>query len=131
MNRWVGVYVAICVCVLITGCKKSANDQDDVRAAIEKHLNGRSDLNLGAMDREVKQVSINGDHANAQVEFRVKQGDAKMDIQYALERQNNEWKVTNSQPMGMDDPHQGSGQMPPGGPDSGGQQLPQGHPPVN
>ena len=123
MRRWIGVCAMICACVLtMTGCKKSADEQSNVRAAIEKHLTERQDLNLGAMDREVKQVTVNGDHANAQVEFRLKEGDAKMDIQYDLERQNNEWKVTNSQPMGMgDNVHPGPGNMPPGGPNAGGQ----------
>jgi len=131
MNRRVGVCVVICLSVLFTACKKSASDQDDVRTAIEKRLSQRGDLNLGVMDREVKQVSINGDHANADVEFRLKGGDAKMEIEYTLERQNNEWQVTNSQPMGMGNTPQSPGQMPEGGPNSGGQQMPQGHPPVN
>ena len=79
------------------------NDQDAIRASIEKHLNGRADLNLSVMDREVKQVSVNGDHASAQVEFRLKGGDARMEIEYALERQGKEWAVLSSQPMGMGD----------------------------
>jgi hypothetical protein len=116
MKRWIGVCVAICLCVVIAGCKKASDDQADVRAAIEKHLTERQDLNLGAMDREVKQVTVNGDKANAQVEFRLKEGDAKMEIEYDLERQNKEWKVTNSQPMGMGDAvHPGPGNMPAGG----------------
>ena len=131
MNRWIGICLAALVCVLTAGCNKPVNDQDAIRASIEKHLNGRADLNLGAMDREVKQISVNGDHASAQVEFRLKGGDARMEIEYTLERQGKEWGVLKSQPMGMDNAHQGAGQMPSGSPDSGGQQLPQGHPPAN
>jgi hypothetical protein len=119
------------LCALAAACGKTVNDQDAVRASIEKHLNGRADLNLSAMDREVKQVSVNGDHASAQVEFRLKGSDAKMEIEYALERQGKEWAVLSSQPMGMDNAHSGMGQPPAGTPGSGGGQLPQGHPPVN
>ena len=100
MNRWIWACAVAILFVPFTGCNKQANDQDAIRASIEKRLNARSDLNMSAMDREVKQVSVNGDHATAQVEFRLKGGDAKMEIEYTLERRGNEWAVLNSQPMG-------------------------------
>jgi hypothetical protein len=132
MNPWHRISVLVFLCVLAAGCGKSVSDQDAIRASIEKHLNGRSDLNLSAMDREVKQVSVNGDRASAQVEFRLKGGDARMDIEYSLQRQGKDWAVLSSQPVGMGEPHSGMQQMPPAGPDSGGSgQMPQGHPPVN
>jgi hypothetical protein len=119
------------LCAFATTCGKKVNDQDAIRASIEKHLNGRADLNLSVMDREVKQVSVTGDHASAQVEFRLKGSDARMEIEYSLERQGKEWAVLTSQPMGMDNAHSGMEQPPSGAPDSGGGHLPQGHPPVN
>lgn len=119
------------LCALSLGCAKKVNDQDAIRTSIEKHLTARSDLNLGVMDREVKQVSVNGDHANAQVEFRLKGGDARMVIEYALERKGQEWNVLSSQPVGMDEPHSGMGQSPTGVPGSGGGQVPPRHPPTN
>jgi hypothetical protein len=131
MIRWHLISILAVLCALTAGCGKKVNDQDAIRASIEKHLNGRADLNLSVMDREVKQVSVNGDHASAQVEFRLKGSDAKMEIEYALERQGKEWTVLSSQPMGMDNSHSGMGQPPAGTPDSGGGQIPQGHPPVN
>lgn len=131
MFRWHIISALAILCAFATACGKTVNDQDAIRASIEKHLNGRADLNLSVMDREVKQVSVKGDHASAQVEFRLKGSDAKMEIEYALERQGKEWAVLNSQPMGMDNSHSGMGQPPVGAPDSGGGHLPQGHPPVN
>src|ERR1700730_16538679 len=98
MIRWRLVSVLAVLCAFTAGCGKAVSDQDAIRASIEKHLNGRADLNLSAMDREVKQISVNGDHATAQVEFRLKQGDARMQVEYALERQGGEWTVMNSQP---------------------------------
>lgn len=118
-------------CVLAAGCNKTASDQAEIRASIEKHLTSRADLNLGAMDREVKQVSVNGDRATAQVEFRLKGGDAKMDIEYSLQRQGKDWSVMSSQPIGMGDPHSGMDSNSPGAQGSSGGQLPQGHPTVN
>ena len=131
MKPWRRIFALAFFCVLAAGCSKTVSDQDAIRASIEKHLNGRSDLNLSAMDREVKQVSVDGDHASAQVEFMVKGGDARMDIDYALQRQGKDWAVLSSQPVGMGESHSGMQQPPPSGPDSGGAQMPPGHPPVN
>jgi hypothetical protein len=131
MSRWHIVSHMALLFALLAGCSKTVSDQDAIRASIEKHLNGRTDLNLSAMDREVKQVSVNGNHASAQVEFRLKGGDARMDIEYALERQGKDWAVLSSQPMGMDGSHSGTDQSPAGSPGSGPGQLPQGHPPAN
>ena len=129
--RWQLTLIVAILCAFNSGCGKAANDQDAIRASIEKHLTGRADLNLSVMDREVKQVSVDGDHASAQVEFRLKGSDAKMEIEYALERRGKDWAVLSNQPMGMDSSHSGMGQAPAGAPDSGGGPLPQGHPPVN
>ena len=131
MIRWRLVSVLAVLCAFTAGCGKAVSDQDAIRASIEKHLNGRADLNLSAMDREIKTVSVNGDHAKAQVEFRLKGGDARMEIEYALERQGKDWTVLSSQPMGMGDVHSGMEHPPSGAPDSGNGQLSQGHPPTN
>jgi len=131
MNRRIWTCTMIFLFAFAAGCKKQANDQDAIRTSIEKHLNGRGDLNLSAMDREVKQISVNGDHATAQVEFRLKQGNGTMQVEYALERQGGEWTVTNSQPGGGQNPH--PGMVPPmqSSPGAGGNSMPQGHPPMN
>jgi hypothetical protein len=131
MNRRTLTYAIIFLLAAAVGCKKQANDQDAIRASIDKHLGTRADLNLSAMDREVKQISVNGDRATAQVEFRLKQGNASMQVEYALERQGGEWTITNSQPAGGQNPHSGGMPPAPSSPDSGGNSTPQGHPPVN
>jgi hypothetical protein len=131
MNRRIWTCTMIFLFAFAAGCKKQVNEQDAIRASIEKHLSGRSDLNLSAMDREVKQISVNGDHATAQVEFRLKQGNASMRVTYALERQGGEWSVTNSQPGGGQDPHSGMESPPAASHGPGSNSLPQGHPPVN
>lgn len=131
MIRWHLISVLAVLCAFAAGCGKSVSDQDAIRASIEKHLNARADLNLSAMDREVKTVTVNGDHANAQVEFRLKGGDARMEIEYALQRQGKDWTVLSSQPMGMGGDHSGMEHMPSGATDSGHGGLPQGHPPTN
>jgi hypothetical protein len=120
----------ICSLSLVAGCNKQANDQEGIRAAIDKHLNEQAGLDLSAMDRTVKQVTVNGDHADAQMEFRVKGGGAGMVVAYSMEKQGGEWKVLRAQPMGGAEAHPGSGPSE-GAPSGGGNAMPQGHPPVN
>jgi hypothetical protein len=116
--------------VLAVGCKKPVNDQDAIRASIEKHLSAVSGLNLSAMDREVKQVSITGDHADAVVDFRLKDGSTGMQVAYTLDRKDGAWNVVDSKPMGMPDVP-GMGGAPMGAPGSGNNSMPAGHPPLN
>jgi hypothetical protein len=127
MSRWVWTCAVAILCLTIAGCNKQGNDQDAIRASIEKRLNGRSDLNMSVMDREVKQISVNGDKATAQVEFRLKGGDARMEIEYTLQRQGKEWEVLDGEPMGGGSSDPGS----PNAPNAGGSQLPPGHPQSN
>jgi len=127
MSRWFWRSAAVILCLTIAGCSKKANDQDAIRASIENRLNGRSDLNMSAMDRQVKQISVNGDKATAQVEFRLKGGDATMEIEYTLQRQGDGWEVLDGQPMGGGTSDPG----PPNAPDGGGSSLPPGHPQPN
>lgn len=146
MNRWVWTFAVISLVAFATGCSRRSNDQDAIRASIEQRLNGRSDLKMNAMVHDFKQISVNGDQATAQVEFRLKEGGGSMLINYSLQRQGGKWTVVNSVPVG----HPGMGQMPSGssqGGDqgtvptfnnllngqqpSGDQSLPPGHPPVH
>jgi hypothetical protein len=130
MNRRISTCTVIFLFAFAAGCKKQANDQDAIRAGIDKHLSGVAGLNMSIMDREVKQISINGDHATAQVEFRVKQGTGTMQVEYSLDRQGAEWNVVTSQPKMGQNPHSGMDMPPPGSPDNGSNATPQGHPRV-
>ena len=129
MNRLLSICTMIALFVFVVGCKKPVNDQDAIRASIERHLSGVSGLNLSAMNRVVKQVSINGDNATAVVEFQLKDGSTGMQVGYTLERKGTDWNVVQSKPLGMPDmPGMG---MPAGAPDGGGNSMPPGHPAVN
>jgi hypothetical protein len=129
MKRWIWTCAAIFLCVLIMGCSKKASDQDAIRASIDKHLNEDAGLNLSAMDREVKQITVDGDHASAQVEFRLKQGDAVMEIEYTLDRQGKDWAVVKSMPVAGSSHTEGMGG--PSGPDAGGGSPSGGRAPTN
>jgi hypothetical protein len=82
------------------GCKKPVSDQDAIRASVAQHLKSNGTLNMAAMDMDFAQVVINGDSAQAQVVFRLKQGGATMQVAYNLKRQDGAWTVLKSQPAG-------------------------------
>jgi hypothetical protein len=85
------------------GCKKQQSDNDAIRAGIMTHLNGLSGINVNAMVMDIKSVSINGNQAHAEVEFRPKTGappGAGMQVAYNLEKRDGAWVVQKTQPMG-------------------------------
>ena len=103
MNR---VAVALVIAVAIFGelaCKKQANDRDAIRAGILQHLTAISTLNMSAMDMDIRSVSVNGNQAHAEVEFRPKTGGGPgggMQVAYDLEKRDGAWVVLKSQPLG-------------------------------
>ncbi len=129
----------------IGACKKQARDDDLIRAAIMKHLSSIGTLNMNAMDMDVRSVSVNGNNAHAEVEFRPKTGGAPgagMQVAYNLQKRDGAWIVLGSQALGgMQHPVAGQNSrtnqnLPnfhdllnqPGTPAQG--TLPPGHPPV-
>lgn len=78
-----------------------------IRTAIQAHLAHNTNLRSDAFDMQVKQVTYNGDHANAQVEFRAKSGGGSMQLSYALAKQNGAWSVIESTPQGSNFSHPG------------------------
>jgi hypothetical protein len=93
--------VVILLAGLAVACKSAPSDRDAISASIDRHLQGRSDLNMGVMEHQVKQITIQGDQATAQVEFWLKQrGGASMLVDYTLARENGQWVVMRSEPAG-------------------------------
>jgi hypothetical protein len=76
-----------------------------IRAAIQAHLAHKGTLNVQAFQTDVKQLAIEGDRAEAQVEFRVKDGPGSMQLTYALEKRDNAWSVVESLPVGSNFSH--------------------------
>jgi hypothetical protein len=85
------------------GCKKQQNDNDAIRAGIMQHLTRVGTLNMSAMVMDIRTVSINGDQAHAEVEFRPKTGapqGAGMQVAYNLEKRDGAWVVLKTQASG-------------------------------
>ena len=105
MNRRFVVSAWILFLVMVGGCSKAERDQNAIRAALQKHLSERGTLNMAAMEMDVKKVTLDGDRAQAQVEFRLRQGGGGMQIAYSLERQGRTWVVLRGQPTGGEIAH--------------------------
>jgi len=105
----------------LAGCKKSVasssaasasgtrsapeTPEAQIRTAVEAHLAHNTNLNLKAFDMDIKQVTINGGHAQAQIEFRVKNGPGAMELTYQLENREGNWAVIDSNPVGSNFSH--------------------------
>lgn len=151
MKRAVLSFIFFAVVIAVPGCNNAQSDSDGIRAGINQHLASLNTLNLGGMDMNVMNVSIQGNQAQAQVEFRPKTGapqGAGMQVSYSLAKQNGKWVVQSTAPAGGSIEHPAPGQNPHQGaastsstslPDlrnlvnsgSANGSLPPGHPPVN
>lgn len=99
----------------LAACKNQANDNDAIRAGILHHLTSIGTLNMGAMDMDMRSVSVAGNQAHAEVEFRPKTGGAPgagMNVAYDLEKRGAAWVVLKTQPLGGAMQHPGTSQIP-------------------
>lgn len=95
------------VASLTFGCKNNSgatpsgaqSPEDAIRTAIQAHLAHKGTLNLQAFETDVKQVTIQGDHAQAEVEFKVKSGPGAMQLTYSLQKRDGSWSVIESDPV--------------------------------
>jgi len=151
MKRKTYFLAVVGLLALFAGCKNQVSDADGVRAGINQHLTSLKTINLGAMNMNIKNVSVQGNQAQAQVEFKPKTGapdGAGMEVAYSLQKQNGVWVVQNTQPTGGMIQHPAPGENPnasPASPSSGSMPnfrelvpgggnpnvLPPGHPPLN
>jgi hypothetical protein len=82
-----------------------ASPNDAIRTAIQAHLAHNGNLSLQSFDTEVKEVKLEGDQAQAQVEFHVKNGTGTMQLSYALTKRDGTWFVVGSTPGGSNFSH--------------------------
>ena len=112
----VGIFALL---IGIGACQKQANDKDAIRAGILQHLTSIGTLNMSAMDMDVRSVSVNGNQAHAEVEFRPRNGapGAGMHVAYNLEKREGAWVVLKTQSLGGMIQHPDPGQNPHTNPD--------------
>jgi hypothetical protein len=89
---------------LLVSCQhQQAFAADPIGDGIRQHLASLNTLNLNAMEMNLSNVSINGNNAEAQVEFVPKTGappGAGMRVAYVLQKQGKQWVVVKTNPLG-------------------------------
>ncbi len=119
------------VALLLAACaRKNIENTGAVREAVIEYLTSRqaqTGLDMSTMDVNVTAANFARDTAQATVEFRVKNSDAGMTLNYTLDRKGDKWVVQARQDSG-----QGHGVVggEPGAIPSGSGQLPPGHPAI-
>ena len=119
------------VILLLAACaQKNIENKDAIRQAVVEYLSARqaqTGLDMSTMDVNVTAMAFERDTARATVEFRVKNSDAGMQLNYTLDRKGDKWVVEARQDSGQGHgnvlPPNGSGSAAPG-------QLPPGHPSI-
>ena len=111
MRRFL-VFILLAAAALAAACaRQSIDTKPAVEAALRAYLTQRPGLAMDKMDMEVKDVKFKGETAEADVVFRVKDGEGEMAMHYTLRRQGNQWVVERSGQTGAS-----SDEMPPGHP---------------
>jgi hypothetical protein len=96
--------VAICLAASMlagSGCRRADNlhSKDAVKAAIEAHLQQRSNVVFSNMTLEVQDVKFSGDTAVVQVTFHSKRSpEISVGVNYKLHRVGDHWEVDVSTP---------------------------------
>ena len=86
----------LCIVISMAACHKVTSQNDLIRDGIRQHLVSLKTINLSAMDINLTSVAINGNTAQAQVEYLPKTGappGAGMKVSYAMEKRDGQWFV--------------------------------------
>jgi len=122
----IALAAALIFAVLLAACaRKNIENKDAIRQAVVEYLNARqaqTGLDMSTMDVNVTAMAFERDTARATVEFRVKGGDAGMQLNYTLDRKGDKWVVQPKQ--------EGAGGHGVVLPEPPGTALPPGHPNV-
>jgi hypothetical protein len=111
--------------------RKNIENKDAIRQAVVEYLSARqaqTGLDMSTMDVNVMAMTFERDTARATVEFRVKNSQAGMQLNYTLDRKGDKWVVQARQDTG-----QGHGVVTPpelGVSPTGKGELPPGHPSI-
>jgi hypothetical protein len=105
-----------------SGCGQATSQEDAIRSAIDAHVAAKGNLNPSAFQTEIQKVTIQGEQAQADVVFHVKNGPGMMQLGYHLTKAGGNWTVVQSNPVGSNFAHpslDGNGSSASGPPQSG------------
>jgi hypothetical protein len=116
MKRGVFIVMLLAATIAELGCQKPQNTPSDgIGEGIRQHLRSLNTLNLSAMDMNIIHVDVNGDAAQALVEYVPKTGapsGAAMRVSYSLEKRKEQWVVVKTNSLGGAIDHPAPGTSP-------------------
>src|SRR4051812_37291556 len=96
-NRGVKRVALVLAALLLAACaRKNIENKEAIRTAVVEYLSSRqaqTGLDMSTMDVNVLAMTFERDTARASVEFRVKNSDAGMQLNYTLDRKGDKWVV--------------------------------------
>jgi len=120
------IVLAVGALLLAACAKKNIENKEAIRQAVIEYLSSRqaqTGLDMSTMDVNVSAMAFERDTARATVEFRIKNSDSGMQLNYTLDRKGDKWVVQARQDAG------GHGTVLPSDGKASGE-LPAGHPSV-
>jgi hypothetical protein len=104
MKREFFAVILLAGIIAAAGCaKQQKSASDGIRDGIRQHLSSLNTLNLNAMDMRITNVTVDGNTAQAQVEYVPKTGapvGAAMRVSYSLEKRDEQWVVVKADSFG-------------------------------
>ncbi len=121
-GRTIALTILLLPALLAPGCAGGSDDdrEADILAAVQIYLREQRNMNPDGMGMQITHLVLEGDQAQATIQFSSLDGGSNLEVQYLLNRGEDGWTVTNSQGQG------GHGEGMPEGHGSQGRRQPSG-----
>ena len=102
--RRLTVTVLLLTLLAASGCAGGADphetQEQDILAAVQVYLREQRSMNPDGMSMKITQLELDGDEAQATIEFTSPNGDSNLEVEYLLSKGQDGWTVTRSPGQG-------------------------------
>ena len=122
-GRSIALTILLLPALLAPGCAGGSDPRDDreadILAAVQIYLREQRNMNPDGMGMEITHLVLEGDQAQATIQFSSLDGGSSLEVQYLLSQGEDGWTVTGSQGQGghgegMPESHGSPGSRQPG-----------------
>ncbi len=103
-GRTIALTILLLPALLAPGCAGGSDPRDDreadILAAVQIYLREQRHMNPDGMGMEITHLVLEGDQAQATIQFTSLDGGSNLEVQYLLNRGEDGWTVTDSQGQG-------------------------------
>jgi hypothetical protein len=100
-TRSIALTILLAVALLAPGCAGGTDPREeqeqDILAAVQIHLREQRNMNPDGMGMEITGLVLDGDQAQATIQFTSPDGGSNLEVQYLLTRGDDGWTVTGTQ----------------------------------